>query len=147
MQAIQTSIILLCIVGYAHAAAEERAANSTRQAVDVSGLQAFPVCSRSLAAMASSYFLACQACVFPVLSAEGSQLAGLKPLPAGPECPRDCCAVVAFPGGTGHFVTCYKGCCSRLVTLQLTDNTRDNEEAVELALRTSSIINNEYRVS
>lgn len=61
-------------------------------------------------------------------------------------CPTGCCGEYNLDAiATGHFIHCKGGCCSRLVSLQISDLS--TPEQVQLALELQVIVNNEYTVS
>lgn len=124
----------------------------------------FPVCSPKVAKKAVKIYEKCAACVDAVLHERTQQIVGkenfdiFKDLGIDvednfgidldlfvPKCPPGCCAMVNFADATGHFIACHKGCCIRLVSLQVTDF--GIPQWLEYSDRTTTVVNNENRVS
>lgn len=112
---------------------------------NLSGMKAYPKCGQQVADRAIRIFNKCQACIQAIIFDDTwINIPGFDASLYRPKCPKGCCVQRNLNGATGHFISCSGGCCSRVVSFQLSGNNTLAQR--RFILKSVAVINNEYTV-
>lgn len=106
-----------------------------------------PLCTDSSHAnTAVTFFTQCKPCHDFLIAYDIAVEAGLEEFLPDSECSPECCAKYSLNNfDTAHFISCYKGCCSRIVSLQTSG--LETPEQVQYIIETQVVVVNEVSVS
>lgn len=105
-----------------------------------------PLCADSSHANnAVSFYSQCKPCHDYLIAYDIVEGIGTEEFLPESQCKSECCAEYSLEAiSTGHFISCYKGCCSRIVSLQ-TSGT-ETPQLSQFIIETQTVVVNEVTV-